>query len=30
MLQLKVAELRIKYRTEFRQVVDEQRANKNL
>ena len=28
MLQLKVAELRIKYRTEFRQVVDEQRANK--
>ena len=28
MLQLKIAELRIKYRTEFRQVVDEQRANK--
>ena len=28
MLQLKIAELRIKYRSEFRQVVDEQRANK--
>jgi len=28
MLQLKIAELRIKYRTEFRQVVDEKRANK--
>jgi len=28
MLQLKVAELRIRFRDEFRQVVDEQRANK--
>ena len=28
MLQLKVAELRVRFRDEFRQVVDEQRANK--
>lgn len=28
MLQLKVAELRIRFREEFRQVMDEQRANK--
>jgi hypothetical protein len=27
-LQLKVAELRIRYRNEFRQILDEQRANK--
>lgn len=28
MLQLKVAELRIRFRNEFRQILDEQRANK--
>lgn len=28
MLQLKVAELRVRFRNEFRQVMDEQRANK--
>ncbi|MBK5271459.1 MAG: hypothetical protein JJE22_10640 [Bacteroidia bacterium] len=28
LLQLKVAELRLQYRNEFRQVLDEQRANK--
>lgn len=28
MRQLKIAELRIRFRTEFRQVLDEQRANK--
>lgn len=28
MLQLKIAELRIRYRNEFKQIVDEQRANK--
>ena len=28
MLQLKVAELRIRFRNEFRQIMDEQRANK--
>lgn len=28
MLQLKVAEIRVRFRDEFRQVVDEQRANK--
>jgi len=28
MLQLRIAELRVKFRNEFRQVVDEQRANK--
>jgi ribosomal protein L16 Arg81 hydroxylase len=28
MLQLKVAELRVRFRNEFRQVFDEQRANK--
>lgn len=28
MLQLKVAELRVRYRNEFRQILDEQRANK--
>ena len=27
-LQLKVAELRVRYRNEFRQILDEQRANK--
>lgn len=27
-LQLKIAELRIRYRNEFRQIMDEQRANK--
>jgi hypothetical protein len=27
-MQLKVAELRVKFRNEFRQVIDEQRANK--
>jgi hypothetical protein len=27
-LQLRVAELRVKFRNEFRQVVDEQRANR--
>ena len=27
-LQLKVAELRLRYRNEFRQIIDEQRANK--
>jgi hypothetical protein len=27
-LQLKIAELRIRYRNEFRQILDEQRANK--
>lgn len=28
LLQLKVAELRLQYRNEFRQILDEQRANK--
>lgn len=28
MLQLKVAELRVRYRDEFRKVIDEQRANR--
>ena len=28
MLQLKVAELRVRFRNEFKQIVDEQRANK--
>ena len=28
MLQLKVAQLRLQYRNEFRQIIDEQRANK--
>lgn len=28
MLQLKVAEVRIRFRNEFRQIMDEQRANK--
>lgn len=28
MLQLRVAEIRVKFRNEFRQVVDEQRANR--
>lgn len=28
MLQLKIAELRVRFRNEFRQVIDEQRANK--
>jgi hypothetical protein len=27
-LQLKVAELRVRYRNEFKQIIDEQRANK--
>jgi len=27
-LQLKIAELRVRYRNEFRQILDEQRANK--
>jgi hypothetical protein len=28
MLQLKIAEVRVRYRNEFRQILDEQRANK--